>query len=483
MRILVISLLRLGDIIIQEPLLRGLLEKHPHCQIEMLINDQFMKVQSVSPSVSRWHGFPRQHFQSLLAGPAADHWQAFEELQKYFSDSHWSEFDVIYNFTNNFLSAHLMDFLQAQQKFGSRFEDGVKVPPQNLWEDYLNHHLSQNQASRFTLLEIYSHAFSIPLKSVEPERQTKRDNESESSIFFQVLTSDTKKNWGLDRFRELKNKVENYYSQKNPLLNEKVSVKIFCSSEEKARVQEFFHPVDIEVLNLVDLKNRLASAKYLVTGDTSVQHLAAQVGCPIVSLFMGSADANKTKPFTQDLRLVKASTDCYPCNHSDPCSQSRHLCADSISVDEVFSILTSESLSEPVALQKSYTEASETIESFIWRTYLNQEVAPEDLPMEIQRIRPEYLKLYIVRAQNFHSQVAEVEANGRSLEVWSLLKKSVGREFRDSFAKMDRRYFEKSELRAVIKIRKRYLTGIINQLRNQNGTKWSSRSEGTFAEA
>ncbi len=47
MKILVLSLLRLGDIIQQEPLLRALRAKHPEAQIHLLVNRQFAQVEKL----------------------------------------------------------------------------------------------------------------------------------------------------------------------------------------------------------------------------------------------------------------------------------------------------------------------------------------------------------------------------------------------------------------------------------------------------
>ncbi len=64
MKILVLSLLRLGDIIQQEPLLKGLREKHPSAEIHLLLNRQFASVERVLDSVvDKYIYFDRESLQ------------------------------------------------------------------------------------------------------------------------------------------------------------------------------------------------------------------------------------------------------------------------------------------------------------------------------------------------------------------------------------------------------------------------------------
>jgi hypothetical protein len=74
----------------------------------------------------------------------------------------------------------------------------------------------------------------------------------------------------------------------------------------------------------------------LVTGDTSIKHLAAQSGVPIVELTLGSSDFTKTAAFSAASEIISASVPCSPCAHSQGCSQKSQICAEQITVDQVF---------------------------------------------------------------------------------------------------------------------------------------------------
>ncbi|MEN0060386.1 MAG: lipopolysaccharide heptosyltransferase-I, partial [Bdellovibrio sp.] len=67
MKILVLSLLRLGDIIQQGPLLRGLRQKYPQAQLHVLAHSQFSQAEKILEGVvDRWIYFDREAVQRGL---------------------------------------------------------------------------------------------------------------------------------------------------------------------------------------------------------------------------------------------------------------------------------------------------------------------------------------------------------------------------------------------------------------------------------
>ncbi len=324
MKILVLSLLRLGDIFMHNALARSLKQQYPDCEITFLVNESFSGSIELLDSVDHYILFPREYLQKILVEQKQNISVAILEMQEVVETVNQQKFDIILNATHNFLSVRLMDLFESNEKRGVQYKDGNPVPYANGWLQYFDEHFSAGTRSDFHYLEVLHKALEVPFFKLG---KSSRQIEVDSDIYLQVLTSDSKKNWGLQYFRELKCKIENQYPQQN--------VYVLCSEKEQEKVSSVFLQNEILVLNLSDLKNKLAKAMLLITGDTSVSHLAAMVGCPQISLFLGSADAIKTSPLSEDAKIIEAQSDCYPCSHSQDCRQSAHLCAESISVDLV----------------------------------------------------------------------------------------------------------------------------------------------------
>ncbi len=495
MKILILSLLRLGDIVAQEPLIQGLRRRFPDSQIHVLINDQFLNVSSICEGVDSWKGLPRNRLQSLLAGSVSEHDQAFDLLISLAEELNCESYDLIFNFTNNYLSARLMDLLIASEKFGSQFENGIKKKPSNRWEDYLNEHISGNEPTHFNLLEVMSQAFQIPLQT-RNFNSASLSTKNSGAIYLQVLTSDSKKNWGLHNFQKLFNQLQFDFPKKE--------IKILCAESEKSTIEAFFKAQDVSCCGLVELKQRLNSAALLITGDTSVQHLAANVGCPILSLFMGSADFTKTPPFTSAANIISSQVDCYPCRHSEPCKQATHLCAEEIVVDNVAKVAGSILLNnekeldvsvsfgffEKLRHSRNYSGAAHLIEREIWKSYLSEEM--KDFEMVFSSIKQEYLVKYLERAEEFNrsvdSFVGDIQKNSlrKDSRPDEIVKKyffEVDPSFRSSLVKVIREPLNYSEILNLTLIRMKVCKELTNYLRKTNGRQRTEFTQEYISEA
>ena len=65
MKVLVLSLLRAGDLVMQRPLLAALKEQSPGCELHILINDEVSWIAPVLKEADHIHIFPRQILQRL----------------------------------------------------------------------------------------------------------------------------------------------------------------------------------------------------------------------------------------------------------------------------------------------------------------------------------------------------------------------------------------------------------------------------------
>jgi hypothetical protein len=151
-------------------------------------------------------------------------------------------------------------------------------------------------------------------------------------------------------------------------------VKILAAPFEREILASTFSDDEIIVCDLVQAMEQLKSAALLVTGDTSIKHLAAQVGTPLVEIAIGSSDAIKTGAYSSGAYQIQAKVPCAPCVHSNGCTQNSHLCAESISVEEVF-VEVWNALSGQVPRKK----ITSVLDAQVWKLFLNRTDSLEDL--------------------------------------------------------------------------------------------------------
>lgn len=342
MKILLLSLLRLGDILMHREILRSLKSCYPRAEVHFLINAQFSSVRDLLPEVDSWKMFPREIIQQILVERRQPAKAAFQIFDSLVSELNAQKYDLVLNLTHNFFSAHLMDLIEAEQKRGATFLDGKKRADGNPWQTYLNEKFSLNGQSQFHYIEVLLRALDLPVVGPRPAL----DINEKGPIYLQTLTADPKKNWGLHRFRELFDRLRS--------ANPHRQIQALCSPSERELVLTVFGSDQVISPSLNEAAELMRQARLLVTGDTSLQHLAAEERCQVVSLFLGSADFVKTAPWQSGAWVIRSKVSCAPCRHSEPCFQPSHLCAEDMEVDKVFNLVQSLLQNEPVvALEKS----------------------------------------------------------------------------------------------------------------------------------
>ncbi|QDK44139.1 lipopolysaccharide heptosyltransferase-I [Bdellovibrio sp. ZAP7] len=324
MKILVVSLLRLGDIIQQQPLLKALREKNPQAQIHLLINRQFSHVEGLLTGlVDNYHYFDRDSLQRGLGEASFNILWSHHQLDQLVQTLNNENYQQVLNFTHNKLSAYLLGALQVPMKKGLHHFEGKFQGLENPWLRYFNDRFSGVQPSLFHYVELLGKSFDLPVQKAAAMPATKS-----KQVLFQCLTSDTKKNWGLNNFKKLKETIE------SSLVDYKV--KVLCAPFEKESLKAYFTDSDLIACDLLGAQEMLKQSCLLVTGDTSIKHLASQLGVPTVEIVLGSSDWTKTAAYSAATEIVSAQVPCAPCSHSQACSQKSQICAEQITVDQVF---------------------------------------------------------------------------------------------------------------------------------------------------
>lgn len=317
MKVLVLSLLRAGDLVLQRPLFKALKQQSPDGELHLLINDEVSWIAGVLHEVDHIHIFPRKVLQRLLGEGDQNIFRAHAELSSFLENLNEHKFDQVLNFTHNRLSAFLAEEIEAGSKKGLYTEGPRFQGLENKWLKLFNDRFSATGAFPFHYTEILAQSFNLKINPPSPP-----GNQKISRIFLQILTSDPKKNWGLSNFSNLLNELYAEYPN--------LSLKVLASENERVRLNSHFEDVEICTWDLKQIDIELGPSDLLITGDTVTMHIAAQKSARVIEIALGSSDPWKTGPYASDHYIITSKVACYPCVHSKPCGQISHLCAEPI---------------------------------------------------------------------------------------------------------------------------------------------------------
>lgn len=336
MKILVLSLLRLGDILLQAPALRALRDRYPDAQIDLLINKQCQGVRELLPYVDHFHLFERDEYQRLLTSNEAHLYTAYDKVECLIQTLNQQKYQHIYNWTHNRLSAYLMGALECADKQGLQIL-GEQVSVTNPWFRYLNS-TQNNRDNKYHYSDLFLRSIEgelplLPTVIAETPSGQKEAAQFERTYFrvlIQALTGDPKKNWGLANFasfvRDLSHKIPG------------TQFLFLCAPNEKAQLEKFLdqqghfnNQAQLACVTLSGALSLLRSSDLLVTGDTSIKHLASYADCRVIELVLGSSQMHETGVYRAGQWMIQNQETCSPCSHFNKCHRETHACAQTIS--------------------------------------------------------------------------------------------------------------------------------------------------------
>jgi ADP-heptose:LPS heptosyltransferase len=358
--VLGISLLRLGDLILQKPLIEGLKQKHPQSEIHLLINKQFSQVEFLFAGiVDRFIYFDRELLQKSCGEKEFSIFWGLQNLKNLVGELNQTNYDVVYNFTHNRLTAHIAGLVNTPSHQGIFSQQGQFLGLGNPWIQFFNSYFGRPEAAGFHYTELLAKALEIPLR---PASTRSKKVSGKKQVLIQALTSDPKKNWHLDKFKMLADRIAQETSYE---------VLVLGAPFEKDVLAEVFPESQLRICDFKTADEFLSGAALLVTGDTSIKHLAALREVPIVELALGSSQPLQVGSYSHDSVVLQTRVNCGPCPHSQPCSQSTHVCGDRLSVQAVF-----ESVEIALGLKPSGWElfAQRQVDLNIYRTEIRHGV-------------------------------------------------------------------------------------------------------------
>ena len=330
MKILIVHLLRLGDFLQIAPVLEGLAEKYNDPRIDVLTFEPLKMLQPMIPRVNQWWTLDRNELQAGLGQAEIPLLTSFDILREQLNKINLEDYDLIVNLTQTEFAGWITGYLTANEKLGLSYDSLGRAHFHSPWFRYLNRFAQAPSENIFNYTDLFWQACELngrqkkwPLR-VTPSGLNELASlnlQARPLLTLQVMTSDAKKNWDLKSWRETVRLLR--------LRQPSWQIVVLGAPNEQESVEAVAAGIDAKVA-LFSLEGALAlleRSDVLITGDTSIKHLAAATDVRVIELSLGSADLNRTGTYTNDALILQPRLACAPCKPSGDCTQPAHLCA------------------------------------------------------------------------------------------------------------------------------------------------------------
>jgi ADP-heptose:LPS heptosyltransferase len=287
MKILVVQLLRLGDVIMSAPVIHGLKLKYPNAELHVLAFRQFSQLQHLFDDKIHWHWIDREALQKSLGDVNRSFFHAEDKLAKALAPLKRAPFDQVYNLTQTKMSGWICSYIGCPETVGLHFDGRGSARFGSPWFQYLNDHMAAGVSEVFHYVDLFR--FATDLNGTAVEWKFKRDEIEipfdKPYVLAQTLTSEAKKNYPLSAWRE----AFEIFKISRP----GHGIGVMAAQNEVAQLQEAFAGMpDVKVIacTLSQALTLMDHASLLVTLDTSIKHLACASLVPVVELSLGSSD-------------------------------------------------------------------------------------------------------------------------------------------------------------------------------------------------
>lgn len=393
MKILVVNLLRLGDLVMITPVLQGLRQKYPKLELHLLINSSSRALVPLLDGVDHVHYFQRDTLQKSLGHPESPLLEPWDLMDKQIKELNQHGFDQVINLTQNRLSGWLCSLIQTKEYKGLVYNRQGQACFSGSWFQFLNNRSYKGEGDSFHYCDIFQYGAELPgsysrisLCETEKGRQEALDivGAEKNYIVIQPFTSDFKKDWPIDKWADCLGQ----FQQSHP----KERIFVLGADFELSRLQELETlcrergvRLRLALCSLEGAFSILQKAKLLVTGDTSIKHMACATQCKIIEICLGSSEYRKTGCYSDRALIVLSKEICVPCDHKGVCYRNRQECAESVSPDLVSFCMSDWLVNQGRQLEavaSEYSDAVDILEThfmptgYWYATSLNKETHP-----------------------------------------------------------------------------------------------------------
>lgn len=312
MKILVINLLRLGDVIMTVPVINGLANSRKDAQVDMLTFKSSAGLQNMIPTVRRWWTIDRDQLQAGLGRADLPMLSSYSLLKEKLDAINAEDYDLIVNLTQTHFSAWVAGYLKAPDRLGLTYDTKGIAHFYSPWFRYLDDRAEGFVEDVFHHSDIFAHACGLGEQKRDWSMRAiftaqaeidKLNLKNTETILLQMFTSTEEKNWidanWLQMVKDLK--IQRPHAQ---------FVALGSPAEEK-RLREIAAKSEVEIIPaIVSLEGALAlmnRSQLLITGDTSIKHLANASSIKILELCIGWSDWRRTGAYKADSLILRAA--------------------------------------------------------------------------------------------------------------------------------------------------------------------------------
>lgn len=336
------------------PALRALRSRYPKAQIHLMVNSPYAKMISFLNGADQIIEFDRKDIQDSLLSADRPVFESYDMFKEFIGRMNENKYDLVINLTQNKLSGYMASMIHASDHIGLAVNSKDQATFGSPWFKYLNDVASSGADTIFHYADIFyfgvggvkSHQdWSIP-ESHEGAEELEgfyRQNgfTSGPKVVLQALTSDEKKNWQSSYWLETVRQIK---------ISVPTSEFVFlCAPSERKPIESLASQLKamglkcgVAELSLAGAYSLLSNADLLITGDTSIKHLAYSTRIKILEIALGSSDKRKTGAYKSGSVILSSKVECHPCEHSKPCFRDKQYCSLQISPELV--ALTARSL-------------------------------------------------------------------------------------------------------------------------------------------
>jgi len=338
--ILIINLIRLGDIIQTSSVIQGLRKKHTGIRITLVINSNFASATTLLSGIDNVLEVDTLTMHTCLFSKNRSLCRAYEYTEEFFSQLRETHFDMIINITPNtmgVLCALLAD-KNANRTRSRAGECGWAV----LFESITRHW----ETAPFHLIDIHNKIAGLKPERIVPKVVVEEKYHCRASELLHaggVRKGDVLIGFFPGASRQYKQWPVKYFMATGKMLQKETDawIVLFGSDTEKKTALFLEKNLDGRILNtagktnLKELAALMGSMDILISNDTGPMHIAAATGTKIISIHTGREMSLSTGPYGQGHVCVQPQLSCYPCNRPEQCADMK--CKNAIRPEIIFS--------------------------------------------------------------------------------------------------------------------------------------------------
>ncbi|MCB0310315.1 MAG: glycosyltransferase family 9 protein [Bdellovibrionales bacterium] len=334
-KVLLVNITRLGDMLQATPTIAGMKLENPECKVTVVVEKQFDAVCRIIPNIDEVVSIDLGMTVRSLARGGEGVIDAYDYISDFVDDLKERQFDYCLNMSSSAYTAMLLNAIGIKRSGGwSSDDEGYRVIESDWARLFASSVFHQNrQYNSLNLVDVFRCSADVELHPNQLMLDVSKENEEFAErtvrsagftntgplVVVQAGASQAKRQWAPAKFiRFIKVLIEEYDARI-----------VLTGAKKEATIVD---PIEQgcsspNVLNLCgktsipELAAVLKSASLLVTGDTGPMHIAAAVGTPSVSMFLASAFAFETGPYSADNIILQPLIGCGPCNPNKPCAR------------------------------------------------------------------------------------------------------------------------------------------------------------------